>query len=281
MDKNILFDVHGHPQFLVYDGDRDAVIRRAQEAGVKMIAVGTQFSTSRAAIDLSRQYPEDVWAAVGYHPGHSNENSHHDKKEQRETGQELFDIGQFRKLAGDEKVVAIGECGLDYFRLPDNFDADKFKKNQEKVFQEQFNLALDLKKPLMVHCRPSNKTQDSYLDLMDLVGKASLDLPVILHFYAGLPEITKKFVDRGFYFTFGGVITFSDDYNESIESIPVERIMLETDCPYVAPKSRRGKRNEPAFVVEVAQKMAKLKKLPLDSLIEKLRENVNGVFKIF
>lgn len=265
MAKKNLFDVHGHLQFPVYDNDRDAVIGRAQEAGVKMIAVGTNFSTSQAAVNLSHQYPDDIWAAVGQHPSHS----------------ELFDINQFRKLAGDKKVVAIGECGLDYYRLTTNNQQQiAIKKLQKEIFMEQLNLALDLKKPLMVHCRPSKGTQDSYLDLMDLIGKASLDLPVILHFYAGSLEITEKFVERGFYFTFGGVITFSNDYNESINNIPAERIMPETDCPYVAPVPYRGKRNEPLFVAEVIRKLAEIKNMPLSDLTEKISGTVNKIFKI-
>lgn len=278
-DKKFLIDAHSHVQFPAYDTDRADVIRRAKEAGVKMIAVGTQASTSEAGILLAHHYPEDVWATVGFHPNHLSEDWYHDTKEQKEEIPEEFNIEKLRALAKDSKVVAIGECGLDYFRLPANGQQlTTVKDLQKKVFLEQAELAAELNKALMIHCRPSKGTDDAYNDLLSIIHNSKFIIPKIVHFYVGSPEITKKLVEAGFYFTFGGVITFARDYDESLSLIPLDRILLETDCPYVAPQSNRGKRNEPAFMVETAQKLVEIKNVPLNKVIGQTFENSLQVF---
>ncbi|MBI3046346.1 MAG: TatD family hydrolase [Candidatus Harrisonbacteria bacterium] len=276
-----IIDVHSHVQFPVYDADREVVIKRAKEAGVKMLAVGTQASISEAAIKLAHQYPNDIWATVGYHPNHLSKQWYHDHKEQSEAVPEKFDIGRLRHLAKDPKVAAIGECGLDYFRLTTNDQRLTTIKNlQKEVFLEQVELAQELEKPLMIHCRPAKGTDDAYLDLLALIPNSQFLIPKIVHFYVGSLEITKKLVAAGFYFTFGGVITFARDYDEAIKYIPLDRILLETDCPYVAPASHRGKRNEPAYIVETASKMAELKNLDLISLASRISDNALKVFSL-
>lgn len=287
--KIIIFDVHGHIQFPVFDNDRNDVIKRAREAGIKMIAVGTQASTSKIAIEVAHQFPEDVWATVGFHPNHAvgpakaGVNWHHDgsagspqdKNEQTETEQESFDIKVLRDLAKDKKVVAISECGFDLFR--DNSAV----KTQENVFSEQANLAREINKPLMMHCRPSKGTDNAYEYALETLKDKSFDsLPKIMHFYAGSLDMAKKLANLGFYFTFGGVITFAKSYDEIIKYLPLDRIFAETDCPYVAPQSHRGKRNEPAYVVETVKKLAELKGLDFEKTAEELYKNSVKVFKL-
>ncbi len=295
MDKNDLppiIDSHSHIQFPIYDADRDAVINRAIESGVKMLAVGTQISTSEAGVRLAKANPENIWATVGFHPSHAthartsqiesgpaqNTGWHHDDKEQAESEPEEFDIKKLRELAEDPKVVAIGECGLDYYRLVES-DKLKVKSLQKGVFLQQAELAQKLDKALMIHCRPSKGTDDAYEDLLQL-PITNYQLPKIVHFYVGSPGITQKLVSAGFYFTFGGVVTFARDYDESIRLIPVERILLETDCPYVAPLPYRGKRNEPAYIVETAKKMADLKRMETGEFLSAVYKNSREVFKI-
>ena len=246
-----MFDSHCHIQFPAYDADRDEVIRRALAADVKMVAVGTQFSTSQDAIALVEKHPVDVWATVGYHPNHLSEEWYHDRKEQKETVPEAFDLDAFRKLAVHPKVVAIGECGLDYYRLTtDNLQqVNKEKEKQKEVFLAQMKLAEEVRKPLMIHCRPSKGIDDAYEDMLRILTTNNLQLATIFHFYVGSLEITKKLVDAGFYFTFGGVITFSRDYDASIKLIPLDRILAETDAPYVAPEPHRGKRNHTLYLI--------------------------------
>lgn len=274
----MLFDAHGHIHFPLYDADRDEVISRAKKAGVKMISVGTQASTSESAIKLSKQYPEDIWATVGFHPNHLAENWHHDKKEQSDAGPEVFDIKKLSLLAEDKKVVAIGECGLDYFRLKENSGPQKLK--QKEVFIQQIRLAQKLRKALMMHNRPSTGSDDAYLDALDILETENATVPRINHFYVGSLEVTKKLVSAGFYFTFGGVITFARDYDEVIKYIPLERILLETDAPYVAPMPYRGKRNEPAFIVKTAEKIAEIKGITFDEVADVTSATAKKIFKI-
>ena len=273
-----IFDCHSHIQFPVYDSDREAAIGRAREAGVKMIAVGTQLSTSEAGIKIAHEYPEDIWATAGYHPNHLSENWHHDKKEQQDIKPEKFDIERLRNLAKDPKVVAIGECGLDYYRIMNNESG--IKDLQKQVLLEQVRLAQELGKPLMIHCRPSKGTDDAYEDLLKIIPNSKFLIPKIVHFYVGSLEITKKLAAAGFYFTFGGVITFARDYDESVKYIPIDRILLETDCPYVAPAPYRGKRNEPAYILETAKKMAEIKNISFYKLSAEMYSNTRTIFKI-
>jgi len=288
MNKMSIFDTHSHVQFPVYDNDREAVIGRARMSGIKMIAVGTQVSTSESAIQLAHKYPEDIWATVGYHPNHividsdrgigATNSWFHDKKEQKDAVPEKFDIEKLRALALDPKVVAIGECGLDYYRITNNESG--IKEKQREIFLKQVELAQELNKSLMIHCRPSKGTNDAYEDLLQLLTIDKQQITTIIHFYVGGLEITKKLVEAGFYFTFGGVITFARDYDESLKYIPLDRILLETDCPYLAPQSQRGKRNEPSFIRETAQKLAEIKNLDLNLVLETIYNNTLKVFKI-
>jgi TatD DNase family protein len=266
-------DVHGHIQFPDFDTDREVVIKRAKDAGVKMIAVGTQAATSKKAIEIAHQFPDDIWATVGFHPNHLSKKWHHDEKEQYASEPEIFDIKILKELARDPKVVSISECGFDLFS--EGNDAGL----QRNAFVEQAELARDLNKPLMMHCRPSKGTDDAYEYALEILRDKSFDaLPKIMHFYAGSLDMAKKLAKLGFYFTFGGVITFARSYDEIIKYLPLDRIFSETDCPYVAPQSRRGKRNEPAYVVEVVNKLAELKGIDLAIATEDIYKNSIRVF---
>jgi len=253
-----LIDVHTHVQFAAYDSDTREVIDRALEEGTWIVNVGTQRDTSEAAVKLAEEYKEGVYATVGLHPIHTTE-SYHDEKELgggeaaksfTSRGEE-FDGDSYRKLAEHEKVVAIGECGLDYYRLD-----EATKEKQTEIFVEQISLADEVGKPLMIHCR------DAFRDLIDILvaNRTSLVSPAagITHFFTGTPENARELKELGFYFSFGGVVTFARDYDEAIREIGLERIVLETDAPYVAPEPFRGKRNEPSYVKYVAEKIAEI-----------------------
>lgn len=272
-----MFDSHIHIHFPAYDKDRNEVIKRAQAAGVKMITVGTNLETSRGAIEISEKYPDDIWATVGFHPSHvSSENWYFDKNEMKKPIHEAFHIDNFRDIAQHAKVVAIGECGLDYFRIKD--EELKIKEDQRKVFLEQIKLARELQKPLMIHCRPSKNFDDAYDDLLPLIK--DFNLHKIIHFFVGSLTITKKLLKTGCYFTFGGVITFVRDYDEVIKFLPIEDILLETDAPYVSPEPYRGQRNEPAYIIEVVKKIAELKNISVEEVIKKTTESAKRIFEI-
>ncbi len=280
MNKNsspFFFDVHTHTQFAAFKDDQDAVIRRALDAGVWMVNVGTQQDTSAAAVATAERYTEGVYATVGLHPIHT-EASHHDAKELGEGSAataftsrgEEFDYAYHKALAEQPKVVAIGECGLDYYRL-----GEETKKRQQRVFEQQIALASEVRKPLMIHCR------NAFADLISYLQATSYKLqPGIIHFFSGTIEDAKKLLELGFSFSFGGVITFARDYDEVVRYIPLDRILLETDAPYVTPVPYRGKRNEPVYVVEVAQALAKIKGLPSETVARASVANAEVIFGV-
>ncbi|MDE2019070.1 MAG: TatD family hydrolase [Patescibacteria group bacterium] len=270
METASFLDAHTHAQFPAYDADRESVLQRARDVGVKMINVGTQFSTSEAAIKLAERFPKEMWAAIGFHPAHAEDDDwHHDKNEQAEAEAEVFDVERLRKLAQHPKVVAIGECGLDYFREARERKPEVGEK-QKNIFQAQIELAAELDKPLMIHCR------NAFPDLIGILSSGSR-LPAshsgIIHFFTGTPDDARALLDLGFSFTFGGVITFAQSYDEVIKLIPIDRILSETDAPYVAPVPYRGKRNEPAYVVEVVKRLAELKGVSTDEMKAQIWKN--------
>lgn len=280
MKNQVLIDSHAHVQFPAYDEDREAVIRRALDEGVGVINVGTQYSTSADALKLAEKYENGVWATVGFHPGHAGENSHHDPWESREQNQESFDIEKLRELARKTKAVAVGECGLDYFRLKS--EDLGFKDKQKEVFEKQIELAIELEKPLALHCRPTKGTQDAYDDLYDIlkpyIANRKSGLRGVVHFFAGSKETAKKLLDLGFYISFAGPITFAAEYEEVVGYVPLNKTLAETDSPYVAPAPYRGKRNEPVYVAEVAKKIAQIKAIAYDEVARRLTKNTADLF---
>ncbi len=278
-----LFDVHTHTQFAAYKDDKGVVIQRALDAGVWMVNVGTQKDTSAAAVETAHQYAEGVYATVGLHPIHTDK-SHHDKEElslpsealAKEGGfisrGEEFDYAYYKKLAADSKVVAIGECGLDYYRLE-----EQTKQKQFAVFEQQIALAGEVRKPLMIHCR------NAFADLIEILNghRSGLNAPPgIIHFFIGTVDDAKKLLELGFSFSFGGVLTFARDYDDTVRYIPLDRIVLETDAPYITPVPYRGKRNEPAYAVETAKKLAELKDASYEEIAKQTFENARKIFNI-
>lgn len=272
-----LFDVHTHVQFHAFQEDAGLVIQRALDAGVWMINVGTQIDTSQSAIDFADKYPEGVYATVGLHPIHTGK-SFHDKKEFGSEGEEFtsrgeeFDFEFYKKLAEHPKVVGIGECGLDYYRLE-----EITKARQREAFVRQIVLACGVKKPLMIHCR---NAFDDLISILRTVNFKLLPRPGVVHFFSGAKEDATKLLDLGFSFSFGGVITFARDYDEVVRYIPLERIVLETDAPYVTPTPYRGKRNEPLYVAEIAKKLAELKNTSLEEVLTTTVANTHSIFRI-
>jgi TatD DNase family protein len=266
--------------FVAYDSDREDVVARALAEKVWMINVGTQQDTSQDAIHLAEKYPEGVYAIIGLHPVHTDK-SFHDVKELGEGGKEFtsrgehFDHDFYLKLAAHPKVVAIGECGLDYFHL----DADT-KLRQKDIFEKHVRLAQEIGKPLMLHIRNGKDAgANAYADALEILKK----YPKVtgdVHFFAGTVQEALAFIALGFSISFTGVITFTHDYDEVVRAIPLDKIMSETDCPYITPVPFRGKRNEPLHVREVVKKIAEIKRLDFETVRKQLVENARKMFKI-
>lgn len=284
-----MFDCHTHVQFSAFEKDWKEVVERALSAGVSIINVGTQRDTSAKAVEIANLYKEEVYATIALHPVHTTK-SFHDSQELGggefakafvSRGEE-FDYEYYLNLARDKKVVGIGECGLDYYRPdPSGVGVEDWKQKQKEVFIQHVKIAKEVDKALMIHCRPSKGTDDAYEDLLEILEEQKFPVErAVLHFYVGSMEMTKKFLDAGFNFEFGGVITFARSYDEIIKLIPLDRLLTETDAPYVAPEPYRGQRNEPIYVKEVAKKLAEIKGVSYDEIERITTANAKRIFKI-
>ena len=254
----MLFDSHCHPQFPQYESDREEMIKRALDEGVFMICVGTDFETSKKAVELTEKH-EGIWTSAGLHP---NDNL-----------DEEFKSEPYEEVLVKSKVVAFGEIGLDYYRTGKPED----QKTQEQRFEEQLDLAVKINKPLIIHCR--NAHQD-LIENLKLKIENSAALRGVIHSFTGTIEEAKKYLDLGFYLGFNGILTFTGQYDEIVRYVPLERILLETDAPYLSPVPFRGKRNEPLYVKYVAEKIAGLKGLSYNQVAEQTFENTKELFGI-
>jgi len=273
-----LIDVHTHVQFAAFSTDYKKVIEQALNQGVWLINSGTQKDTSEKAVRIAEDYKEGVYATVGLHPIHT-ESSHYDVKElggerggRLLTKGEIFDRDYYKNLACRPKVVAVGECGLDFYRL-----GEETREKQVRAFIEQIKLAFEIKKPIIIHCR------DAYPELLDILESYNhllLDFPGVIHFFSGEKRDAEKLLEMGFCFSFGGVVTFIEKYGEIIRKIPLEKILLETDAPYVAPVPFRGRRNEPSYIIEVARKIAEIKEMPLEEVSRRTTETALRLFNL-
>ncbi|MDE3018232.1 MAG: TatD family hydrolase [Nitrospirota bacterium] len=258
----MLIDAHAHLDDARYDADREAVIARAREAGVDtFVSIGCDLATSKSAVDLAGRYPF-VYAAVGVHP--------HEVKH-IEDG--WYD--EFRRLAGHKKVVAYGEIGLDY-----HYNHSPPKLQRER-FREQVDLAKELRLPLVIHTREAQEDTIAILK-EEHAGQVG----GVFHCFSGDAWLAKDALDLGFYLSFSGVITFPSAtmLRDIVKTVPLDRILVETDCPYLTPVPHRGKRNEPAFVKLVAEKIAEVKGATEVAGVEELgritSDNARRLFKI-
>jgi len=271
-------DIHSHVNFAAFDEDREAVVQRAIDSGVWMINVGTQKDTSKSAVDLAEKYEKGVYAIVGVHPIHTDKSFHDEKelgagnKEFTSRG-EVLDEDYYRELLKNPKVLGIGECGLDYYRC-----TPESENKQREAFSKQIALANGSGKPLMLHVR-NGSNKSAYREALEIL-KSEAKVPADFHFFAGDWSEAKEILDAGFNLSFTGVITFARQYDEVIKNTPLDRIMTETDCPYVSPEPFRGRRNEPMHVREVAKKIAEIKGMDSEEVRAALVQNALKFFRI-
>lgn len=270
MLKNIpWFDAHAHIQLSQFDVDRAEVLARMQEKGVGAIVVGTDFETSKAAVELVEEH-DFLWASVGLHPNHPSTSSG------QATIEENFDISKYEALARNQKVVAIGECGLDYYRQE---PTEIIKKAQHERFKKHITLACAVNKPLIVHCRSTLGSTNAHEEMLELLTAHS-GVCAVMHFFTSTKEIAEKYLALGCYLSFSGPITFTDRYDGAIRTTPLDRMLSETDSPFAAPVPFRGTRNEPIYVAGVVKKIATVKNLPVDEVAAHIRHNAQAVFGI-
>jgi len=252
----MLIDSHAHLEMKEFDDDRNDVIERAKAAGVDFIVtVGTNPGLSRKAVKLAGQY-DNIYATIGVHP-------HDVGKISNTTYDEL------KKLAGDKKVVAYGEIGLDYFR---NISPQAL---QIEKFGEQLQLAKELNLPVVIHAR------QAHAQSLEMIKSSGIHHGVF-HCFSGDYEMARQCLDWGFYLSVPGVVTFnkSKTMQEVVKKVPLNSLLLETDCPYLTPDPFRGKRNEPAYIVHTAKKVAEIKGLPWEEVAAVTAQNTCKLFHI-
>ncbi len=277
----MLIDTHAHVNFAAFKEDAEPTIKRALDAGVNMVLVGSQIDTSKEAVEMANKFDSGVYAAIGIHPVHTYSQELDEEESHFMTRQEEFNYEVYKALVQNPKVVGIGECGLDYYRLPKDGDHKAIKETQAKNFIAQINFAKEFNKTLIIHSRSSKGTDDACLDILDILKKEGVEnLRFVLHSYTGSPEVAKMFVELGGYVSFNGIITFDKTGNQEavLKVVPDHRIVLETDCPYLTPNPHRGKRNEPSYVQHVAEFVARLKSTSLEEVSSLTSSNARKLF---
>jgi len=253
-----LFDTHAHLHFPEFAGDLDAVLARARAAGVRrMVTIGTDVATSRAAAALAAREP-DVWAAVGIHP--------HEAADADEAA-----LTEIERLASAPRVVAIGETGLDFFRDRSPREA------QTRAFTAQVALARRLGKPVLVHCR------DAHAETLALLAAdGPLERGGIMHCFSGDVALARLCIELGLLVSLAGPVTYPKPgaLPDVARAIPADRLVVETDCPFLPPQPYRGKRNEPAYLAITAARVAELRGEPLADLAGRMSENARALFRL-
>lgn len=252
----MIFESHAHYDSEQFNKDREALFKRFPEAGIQyVINIGADLRSSRLSVEMAKRYPF-VYAAVGVHP--------HDVKDMKEDNLE-----HLIHMAAFDKVVAIGEIGLDY-----HYDYSP-RSIQKLWFREQLKVAKDLGLPVVIHSREASQ------DTFDLIMEADLtEAKGVIHCYAGSAEMAKEYVKHGYYIGIGGVVTFNNakKTKEVVEAIPLDRILIETDAPYLAPVPHRGKRNDSTYLVHVIEAIAKIKGVSPEEVEEATYMNGKRLF---
>lgn len=253
----MLFDSHAHIDDEKFDADRDEVIARALENGVTgILNAGASMASSARSVALTKQY-KSVYAAVGIHP--------HDAKEALEK-----DYEQLAEWTKEDKVVAIGEIGLDYY-----YDLSP-REVQRDVFIRQLDVARQTGMPFIIHDR------DAHGEILDILKKEAKGMSGVLHCFSGSLEMAREVIKMGLYISIAGPVTFKNAAKlpEIVRNAPLDRLLVETDCPYLTPHPHRGKRNEPVYVRLVAMQVASFRGMDLSALAEATTKNVKSLFKI-
>ncbi|MFX1466063.1 MAG: TatD family hydrolase [Promethearchaeota archaeon] len=248
-----LVDTHTHLQNARFDNDFESVISRTQQANMKVIVIGWDLESSQRAIELATQY-EFIYATVGL--SHYSANDMNDDL-----------LNKLSQLAQKEGVVAIGETGLDYYRMAASIPS------QQRLFRAQIQLASSLSLPVVVHDR------DAHKDIVSILKEEEAYAGVI-HCFSGDEAMIKEVLDIDFYISLSGIITFSKPLAQLIKQIPLDKLLVETDCPYLAPIPKRGKRNEPIYLKYIIQKISEILDLTYEEVVQINETNANNLFKL-
>lgn len=246
----MLIDSHAHLNFKAFEKDFDKIIKRSLNEDIQIINVGSDYSTSKKAVEIAQKY-NGVYVAIGIHPIHA---------------QEFEGLSSLKELSPLRNIVAVGEIGLDYFR-----DYGEFKEKQKEILLEQLNLAKELNLPVILHCRMAHN------DLLDILR--NYNISGVIHCFTGTWEEAKKYLDKGFYLGINGIL-YKFDLKEVIKKTPLDKILVETDCPYLTPPQSKTKRNEPINVKYIVEEIAKIKEVDFKTIAEATVQNTKKLFNI-
>jgi len=256
----MIFETHAHFDDKRFDEDRDEILSNLENYGIEhVINIGADLRGCRASIDLANKY-DRVYASLGVHPDEIAGLTDSDYEWMEQNAKK------------NSKVIAIGECGLDYFRGR----PDEEKKNQENHFRRHIELADKVDLPLVIHSR------DAAEDTFNILKDIKKDMPGVVHCYSYSPEMAKEYVKRGWYIGVGGVVTFKNAKSlvKTVEEIDIDRILLETDSPYLAPEPHRGERNDSRYLVHVVDKIAEIKQMSTEDVVNITSENAHKLFRV-
>jgi len=260
----MLIDTHAHLNFPDYEKEEEEIISRALKVGVKkIICVSSNLADSQKAIAIAKKYPGIVFAAVGIHPQQTDPENHDSPEKQ---------LKKLEVLACQKEVVAIGECGLDFSPVPPG-EKERPKDIQQLLFEVQIKIAQKLKLPILVHSR------EAFFQTIETLEKFK-NLKGIFHCYSGGKKGIKKVRDLGFLFGVAGNLTYDEGLKNVFRQISLEKIILETDCPFLAPIPFRGQRNEPSYLKYTAKILTEIKKISLKKLVEITTKTTQNLFKI-
>ncbi len=251
----VFFDSHAHLCDEAFKDDREKVIQKCINANVEFITeIGYSEETSKKAVELANKY-KNIYAVIGAHPDECNND---------------IDLSYIKELSKNKKVVAIGEIGLDY-----HYD-NQNRENQKKYFIEQIKLANELKLPVTIHSR------DADMDMLEILKQYKIDLGFIMHCFSSSIEVAKEIIKLGGYISVAGTVTFKNAKNivEVVKIVPEDKLLIETDCPYLAPVPYRGERNDSSYVVKTAEKVAELRGNTIEEIAEITKNNAMRIYRI-
>ncbi len=274
----MLIDTHSHLNFNSFKDDSRKIIQKCLDNDIWMINIGVEYSTSKRALEISKNHKQGVYASVGLHPIHMASGLVKIKSDPGEAiYQEEFDYEKYKELALSEKVKAVGEIGLDYYWKPKTKGRlNLFKEKQKDLLFQQLKLAKNLNLPVIFHCRMAHK------DLIDFLKNSIKPEKAVAHGFVGNAEELTEYLNFGYYIGCNGIIfkkIEGIDFEENIKRTPLERILLETDCPYLAPPNQ-GQRNTPLNLKYIAQRIADIKRISFEKVAETTFQNAKNLFSI-
>ncbi len=297
-----LIDSHCHLNFSSFKDDYKEIIADCLNKEIGIINIGSQIDTSKRALKIANEYPNDpIYASIGLHPVHLSQTEVDEEEVKFRSREEVFDENKYQEILDEDKnkkIIAIGEIGLDYFHQPTTNKNLDWKELQKQGFIQQLKFAQKNNLLIILHARGSQENpEDAYLDLLEILycRDRSVTCPKsdrfktcpytgVIHCFGSSLEIAQKFLDLGFYIGFTGIITFKnksvDELREVVKAVPLNKILIETDAPYLSPEPCRGEKNKPQNVEFVARKIAELKKISYKEVCKATRGNVERLFEI-